>query len=93
MNSNIVITVGDNIVLNDGLVGTVRFIGEIEKQHGVYYGIELTEKRGNCRGIVNGTKYFDCKPSYGLFVTKAKITHAKGMRYFIITACILAFLF
>ena len=73
------VIVGDNVVLNDGLTGCVRFIGEVEQRPGLYYGIELNSKKGNCRGIINGTKYFECKPSYGLFVTKGKISATRRM--------------
>eukprot|EP00485_Elphidium_margaritaceum_P022907 CAMPEP_0202710608 /NCGR_PEP_ID=MMETSP1385-20130828/22566_1 /ASSEMBLY_ACC=CAM_ASM_000861 /TAXON_ID=933848 /ORGANISM="Elphidium margaritaceum" /LENGTH=1085 /DNA_ID=CAMNT_0049370179 /DNA_START=85 /DNA_END=3342 /DNA_ORIENTATION=+ len=49
-------------------VGQIRFIGNLEhiKQMGVWYGIQLKDRSGRHDGTVNGVKYFECAPQYGL---------------------------
>eukprot|EP00484_Ammonia_sp_Unknown_P014455 CAMPEP_0197059486 /NCGR_PEP_ID=MMETSP1384-20130603/117971_1 /TAXON_ID=29189 /ORGANISM="Ammonia sp." /LENGTH=61 /DNA_ID=CAMNT_0042494553 /DNA_START=13 /DNA_END=194 /DNA_ORIENTATION=- len=57
-----VTTVGDRVKLKkDDLVGTVRFVGEIQGKTGIFYGVELEEPKGKNDGIVDKVKYFKCK--------------------------------
>eukprot|EP01084_Bolivina_argentea_P111464 198848_1 len=51
-----VVTVGDQVRLTKDLMGTVRFVGEIQGRKGIYYGIELTEARGKSNGTVGNIR-------------------------------------
>merc|ERR1712130_616214 len=55
------------------LMGTVRFVGEIQGRKGIYYGIELTEAKGKSNGTVGNVRYFKCKNKRGLFLRFARI--------------------
>jgi len=66
-------TVGDRVKLKDGLLGVVRFMGEIKGKKGVFYGVELDDAKGKNDGSVNKVAYFKCKAKKGVFTTKAKI--------------------
>ena len=48
--------------------GTIKFVGSLQhtKEMGVWYGIQLKDRRGRHDGTVNGVKYFECPPQYGL---------------------------
>lgn len=41
---------------------------------GTFVGIELEKKVGKNDGSVNGIRYFDCQPQYGIFTTISRIT-------------------
>eukprot|EP01083_Nonionella_stella_P001905 5484_1 len=68
-----VTTIGDKVKLKKDLIGTVRFIGEIEGKKGTYYGVELTEDKGKNKGSVGKISYFKCKSKFGVFVKKTSI--------------------
>ena len=65
--------VGDKVVLVDKRIGVVRFVGETSFASGIWYGIELSKPIGKNDGSIEGVKYFDCKPSHGLFVPPGRI--------------------
>merc|ERR1712228_1119084 len=71
--TNQVVTVGDQVRLTKDLMGTVRFVGEIQGRKGIYYGIELTEAKGKSNGTVGNVRYFKCKNKRGLFLRFARI--------------------
>jgi dynactin complex subunit len=50
----------------------------ITKILGIFAGIELEKKLGKNDGSVNGIRYFDCRPNYGIFTTTSRI--AKVLR-------------
>ena len=62
------VTVGDSVRLTKDLMGTVKFVGEIQGRKGIYYGIELTEAKGKSNGTVGNVRYFKCKYRRGLFL-------------------------
>lgn len=55
--------------------GTVNFIGDIPEIPGVgaWIGIELDEPTGKNDGSVKGTRYFECKTNYGVFVKPERV--------------------
>merc|ERR1719433_455610 len=60
--------------LDDGRVGTVKFIGRTFFKAGVeWIGLELTKGEGKNNGTVQGTDYFNCKKGKGVFVQLDKI--------------------
>ncbi|KAI8813462.1 dynein associated protein-domain-containing protein [Cladochytrium replicatum] len=54
-------------------VGTIRFVGTTAFAAGKWIGVELDTPTGKNDGTVSGKRYFDCKPSYGLFVKENMI--------------------
>lgn len=53
----------------------MRFVGEVQEIPGVgaWVGVELDEPTGKNDGSVKGTKYFDCKDKYGVFVRAERV--------------------
>ncbi|KAK5584007.1 hypothetical protein RB653_005614 [Dictyostelium firmibasis] len=49
-------------------LGTVKYCGMTKFSPGRWVGVELDNAVGKNDGIVQGEKYFDCKPAHGLFV-------------------------
>ena len=60
-----------------GRRGTVRYLGAIEEikggEWGVWVGVELDEPTGRNDGSVEGKKYFECGPQYGVFVRPERV--------------------
>ncbi|XP_065890295.1 CAP-Gly domain-containing linker protein 3-like isoform X2 [Dysidea avara] len=67
------IEVGDRVTVGGSLVGTVRFAGVTKFAPGLYLGVELDQPQGKNDGSVDGTRYFTCKPNYGLFTPPSKV--------------------
>eukprot|EP01084_Bolivina_argentea_P275076 469016_1 len=55
-------TIEDTIECRFHGIGTIKFIGNLEhtKEMGIWYGIQLADRRGRHDGTVNGVKYFQC---------------------------------
>ncbi|EMD32620.1 hypothetical protein CERSUDRAFT_161581 [Gelatoporia subvermispora B] len=53
--------------------GVVRFCGATSFAAGKWVGLELNEPHGKNDGTVQGTKYFHCKPNYGVFVRPSQV--------------------
>jgi len=54
--------------------GVLRFLGRTEFADGHWAGVELEEPRGRNDGTVAGTRYFECRPNFGLFAPSHKVT-------------------
>lgn len=65
---------GKVVTLTDGRQGTVRFVGATQFAAGDWVGIELDDATGKNDGAVQGERYFDCEPGYGMFVRPPAIT-------------------
>lgn len=61
-------TIEDKVEVRFRGIGKIKFVGNLEhtKEMGVWYGIQLKERRGRHDGTVNGVKYFECASQYGL---------------------------
>ena len=53
--------------------GIVRFAGATSFSAGKWIGIELYEPNGKNDGSVQGVKYFNCRPNYGVFVRPSQV--------------------
>ncbi|KAJ5584384.1 uncharacterized protein N7459_004184 [Penicillium hispanicum] len=62
------ISPGSVITLTDGRQATVRFIGTTHFAVGDWIGVELTDATGKNDGAVQGERYFDCEPGFGMFI-------------------------
>ncbi|XP_052218648.1 uncharacterized protein LOC127836200 [Dreissena polymorpha] len=65
------INVGQRVEVNIGwgnIRGTVMYKGCLTGKQGDWVGVHLEDKVGNCDGMVNGRRYFQCPNDYGLFV-------------------------
>jgi len=56
--------------------GIVRFLGDTQFAVGQWVGIELDEACGHNDGSVDGMRYFQCRPSHGIFAPVHKVTHS-----------------
>ncbi|KPU73136.1 uncharacterized protein Dana_GF14794, isoform B [Drosophila ananassae] len=71
------LTVGDRVIVSSGFgsrPGLLRYLGETQFAPGNWCGVELDEASGKNDGAVDGIRYFDCKPKYGVFVPIAKVS-------------------
>uniref|UniRef100_T1PHV6 CAP-Gly domain protein n=1 Tax=Musca domestica TaxID=7370 RepID=T1PHV6_MUSDO len=71
------LTVGDRVIVSSGFgsrPGILRYLGETQFASGNWCGIELDEATGKNDGSVDGVRYFECKPKYGVFVPIAKVS-------------------
>lgn len=65
------VNVGQRVEVNLGwgnVRGTVQYKGCLAGKQGDWVGVYLDDRVGNCDGMVNGRRYFQCPNDYGLFV-------------------------
>ncbi|KAK3777226.1 hypothetical protein RRG08_047846 [Elysia crispata] len=66
---------------NNGVYkGTVRYKGPIATKRGDWVGIALDHPVGDCAGMLFGRRYFQCRPSYGVFVRADKVRFIPTVR-------------
>lgn len=56
-----------------GKAGTIRYVGTTSFSTGKWIGVELDDASGKNSGVVQGKRYFDCKPNHGVFVRRSQI--------------------
>lgn len=62
-------SIGQSVRLNEnGIEGTVRFVGETAFAPGVWVGVELESLDGKNDGSVQNQRYFECKMGRGMFL-------------------------
>ncbi|KAJ5380473.1 Dynactin [Penicillium cataractarum] len=67
------ISLGTVITLTDGRQATVRFIGLTHFANGEWIGVELNDATGKNDGEVQGERYFQCEPGFGMFIRPTAI--------------------
>lgn len=53
--------------------GAIRFIGATEFKQGLWIGVEYDEPVGKNDGMVDGVRYFSCRPKCGAFLRPNKV--------------------
>lgn len=72
--SNLALTVGQTVQLNDGRKAVIRFHGTTAFAPGEWVGIELEAATGKNDGSVKGDRYFHCEANHGMFLRAAGIS-------------------
>ncbi|KAL4920133.1 dynein associated protein-domain-containing protein [Aspergillus aurantiobrunneus] len=62
------LSTGCVVTLTDGRQATVRYMGATSFADGEWIGVELNDDSGKNDGSVQGERYFDCEPGFGMFV-------------------------
>ncbi|ETO08339.1 hypothetical protein RFI_29050, partial [Reticulomyxa filosa] len=72
------VEVNDIVTISQDRIGVVRYIGEAHFFWGTVVGLELQKNsKGKNNGHIDGIKYFECKPSKGLFIKPMAIAKAE----------------
>ncbi|KAK4637223.1 Dynactin, isoform [Fulvia fulva] len=61
------LSVGQKVELNDGRIGTIRYLGSTSFAAGEWVGVELEEATGKNDGSVQAKRYFECAAAHGIF--------------------------
>ena len=64
---------GQVVKLTDGRSATIRYVGNPAFATGEWIGLELATGTGKNDGEVQGERYFECPPNYGMFVRPTAI--------------------
>ena len=64
---------GQTVLSKDGRQGVIRYIGNATFATGAWLGLELPDDKGKNDGSVNGERYFECRPGFGIFVRPESI--------------------
>ncbi|XP_012943490.1 uncharacterized protein LOC101862898 [Aplysia californica] len=66
---------------DDGIYkGTVRYKGPVATKKGDWVGIELDRPVGDTTGMLQGRRYFQCRPNYGVFVRADRLRFVPSVR-------------
>ncbi|XP_068629873.1 restin homolog isoform X2 [Battus philenor] len=89
MNASISTTTNGDLRLGDRVIvsssrgskaGTLRYVGITEFASGVWGGVELDDPLGKNDGSVDGKRYFECAPRFGLFAPISKVSKSPSNR-------------
>ncbi|ORZ17985.1 CAP Gly-rich domain-containing protein, partial [Absidia repens] len=65
--------IGARVLVHGENSGIVRYLGTTHFQKGRWIGVELDDPKGKNTGLVQGKRYFDCKPQHGVFVRPTQV--------------------
>ncbi|XP_072944338.1 uncharacterized protein CLIP-190 isoform X5 [Epargyreus clarus] len=74
---------GDRVIVSSSRgskAGTLRYVGVTEFASGVWAGVELDDPLGKNDGSVDGKRYFECAPRFGLFAPISKVSRSPSNR-------------
>ncbi|XP_038215361.1 restin homolog isoform X5 [Zerene cesonia] len=89
MNASISTTTGGDLRMGDRVIvsssrgskaGTLRYVGVTDFASGVWAGVELDDPIGKNDGSVDGKRYFECAPRFGLFAPISKVSRSPSNR-------------
>lgn len=64
---------GQLISLPDGRRAIIRFVGTTHFAPGEWAGVELDNPTGKNDGAVQGERYFECEPGFGMFIRPSAV--------------------
>ena len=70
--------VGQYVAVANKGSGVVAYVGPTCMGEGEWVGVLLEDRVGKNDGSINGTRYFQCPPEYGLFVRPGKVILLNG---------------
>lgn len=77
------VRVGDRVIVSSSRgskAGTLRYVGVTDFATGIWAGVELDDPLGKNDGSVDGKRYFDCSPRFGLFAPISKVSRSPSNR-------------
>ncbi|XP_045785814.1 restin homolog isoform X4 [Maniola jurtina] len=81
--TNADLRLGDRVIVSSSRgskAGTLRYVGVTEFAPGVWGGVELDDPLGKNDGSVDGKRYFECAPRFGLFAPITKVSRSPSNR-------------
>ncbi|CAG4988747.1 unnamed protein product [Parnassius apollo] len=81
--TNVELRLGDRVIVSSSRgskAGTLRYVGATDFASGVWAGVELDDPLGKNDGSVEGKRYFECAPRFGLFAPISKVTKSPSNR-------------
>ena len=65
---------GQCVLVGGAERGFVRFVGHTHFKEGAWIGVELERPKGKNDGSIDGKRYFNCSPGYGVFAPATMVT-------------------
>ena len=64
---------GQHVLVGGAERGLVKFVGHTHFKEGLWIGVELEREKGKNDGSIDGKRYFNCSPGYGVFAPVRKV--------------------
>ncbi|XP_048479588.1 restin homolog isoform X1 [Plutella xylostella] len=77
------VRLGDRVIVSSSRgskAGTLKYVGVTDFAPGVWAGVELDDPLGKNDGSVDGKRYFECSPRFGLFAPISKVSRSPSNR-------------
>ena len=68
---------GPRVLVGGAERGFARFVGVTHFKEGLWIGVELDRQKGKNDGSIDGKRYFNCSPGYGVFAPVWKVAYLK----------------
>ncbi|KAK6625059.1 hypothetical protein RUM43_005350 [Polyplax serrata] len=79
------LALGDRVIIKSSQgskAGILRYMGTTDFAAGEWCGVELDDPLGKNDGSVSGTRYFECRPKFGLFAPLHKVSKSPANKRF-----------